>query len=314
MPAAIGNRSVGIASAEPLAAEHAAGASRTTTAVLGCGVIGSSWMRAFHGARHRVRVWDPHLSAAGVTAAEGLDDVVVCDSPEKAVAGAHFVQESGPEDLAAKRALFASIGPSLDEGAVVASSTSTLQASDIQRGLSCADRIVVGHPFNPPSVMPLVEVVGGSATAEWAIDRAVSFYAALGKSPIRLRVERPGHLANRLQAALWREAVDAVACGQAGVADVDAAVTLALGPRWALNGPFATFAIGGGEGGLAHFLEHLGAPFETLWDDARRPEMTAALKEKLVEDAGRELDHIPFGQNRHRREELLRRILKLGRM
>jgi carnitine 3-dehydrogenase len=285
----------------------------TTTAVLGCGVIGSSWVTAFQAARHNVRVWDPDLAAAGAKAAAGLDAVTPCDTPEEAVAGAHFVQESGPENLAAKRALFARIGPSLDSGAVIASSTSTLQASDIQRGLDCADRIVVGHPFNPPHVMPLVEVIGGTATAEWAIDKAMSFYAALGKHPIRLRIERPGHLANRLQAALWREAVDAVACGQASVADVDAAVTLALGPRWALTGPYATFAIGGGEGGLAHFLEHLGAPFEALWDDARRPEMTVALTQKLIEDVARELDRSPLSRNRQAREERLRQIMAIAR-
>lgn len=285
---------------------------QATTAVLGCGVIGSSWVTAFHAARHNVRVWDPDLAAAA-RAANGLDAVTLCDTPEEAVEGAHFVQENGPENLAAKRALFARIGPSLESGAVIASSTSTLQASDIQLGLDCADRVIVGHPFNPPHVIPLVEVIGGTATAEWAIDKAMRFYAALGKHPIRLRIERPGHLANRLQAALWREAVDAVACGQASVADVDAAVTLALGPRWALTGPYATFAIGGGDGGLAHFLKHLGAPFEALWDDARRPDMTQALTQRLVEDVARELGRSPLSPNRQERDERLRRIIAIAR-
>lgn len=285
----------------------------TTTAVLGCGVIGSSWVRAFQSAGHNVRVWDPNLSEAGPEVAKDLFAVTVCDTPEAAVEGAIFVQESGPENLAAKRDLFARIGTSLEPEAVIASSTSTLQASDIQLGLGCADRIIVGHPFNPPHVMPLVEVVGGTHTAEWAIDRAMHFYADLGKHPIRLRIERPGHLANRLQAALWREAVDAVACGQASVADVDAAVTLALGPRWALNGPYGTFAIGGGKGGLAHFLDHLGPAFEALWDDARRPEMTAALARKLVDEVAGELDCAPPGQSRQEREERLRNIMAIAR-
>jgi carnitine 3-dehydrogenase len=282
---------------------------QTTTAVLGCGVIGSSWVTAFHAAGHDVRVWDPNLTSLGSSGMMDLEAVTVCDTPEAAVEGAHFIQESGPENLSAKRALFALIGPLLDSEAVIASSTSTLQASDIQLGLDCAARVIVGHPFNPPHVMPLVEVVGGAETAEWAIDKAMSFYAALGKHPIRLRIERPGHLANRLQAALWREAVDAVACGQASVADVDAAVTLALGPRWALAGPYATFAIGGGEGGLAHFLEHLGAPFEALWDDAHRPEMTVALTQKLVDDVARELNLSLLSQ---KREERLRRVMAIA--
>ena len=127
-----------------------------------------------------------------------------------------------------------------------------------------------------------MEVVGGEQTASWAIDVAMRFYRRLGKHPIRLHRERPGHLANRLQAALWREAIDAVASGQASVEDVDAAVTLALGPRWALLGPFATFNLGGGHGGLAQFFAHLGAPFEALWDDARRPIVTEELKDAMV--------------------------------
>jgi 3-hydroxyacyl-CoA dehydrogenase len=285
---------------------------QATTAVLGCGVIGSSWVTAFHAGGHKVRVWDPDPAAAA-RAAQGLDAVTLCDTPEQAAEGADFVQENGPENLAAKRDLCARIGRLLETEAVIASSTSTLRASDIQLGLDCAERVIVGHPFNPPHVIPLVEVVGGAASAEWAIDKAMRFYAALGKHPIRLRTERPGHLANRLQAALWREAVDAVACGQACVADVDAAVTLALGPRWALTGPYATFAIGGGEGGLAHFLEHLGAPFEALWDDARRPAMTAALTQTLVEGVARELDGSLLIQNRQEREERLRRIIAIGR-
>ena len=284
-----------------------------TTAVLGCGVIGSSWVTAFHAAGHNVRVWDPDLSEAGLEVAKHLVAVTVCETPEAAVAGALFIQESGPENLAAKRGLFTRIGHLLEPEAVIASSTSTLQASDIQLGLDCAERIIVGHPFNPPHIMPLVEVVGGKVTAEWVIDEAMSFYAALGKHPIRLRIERPGHLANRLQAALWREAVDAVACGQATVTDVDAAVTLALGPRWALTGPYETFAIGGGKGGLGHFLDHLGPAFEALWDDAQRPEMTTALTQKLIDDTARGRSSAPLSQGREARQERLRQIIAIAR-
>ena len=113
----------------------------------------------------------------------------------------------------------------------------------------------------------------------------MDFYKDLGKQAIHLKTERPGHLANRLQAAVWREAVDAVASGQASVEDVDLAMTTALGPRWAAMGPFKTFQLGGGEGGLAHFLEHLGGAFEALWDDAERPQMTEALKKQLIAEA-----------------------------
>lgn len=281
------------------------------TAVLGCGVIGASWVTAFRAAGQAVRLWDPNTAAAHAVATRHGNRVTVLDSPEAAAEGAAFVQENGPEDIAVKRELFRRIGASLGPHALVASSTSTLQASELQDGLEYADRLLVGHPFNPPHILPLVEVVGGAATAEWAIEKAMRFYAALGKHPIRLRVERPGHLANRLQAALWREAVDAVASGQASVADVDAAVTLALGPRWAVTGPFATFVLGGGEGGLAHFLEHLGAPFEALWDDAQRPQMTAAFQRRLVAEATAE----PGGSLRvdeQERDRRLRQILSIG--
>jgi carnitine 3-dehydrogenase len=253
--------------------------------VLGCGVIGSSWAQAFFANGLRVRAWDPRRITRELltVAARPYDGVFeFFDSPAEAVTGAQFIQESGPEDLNLKRELFSAISPHISPDASVASSTSTFQPSDLQRSSPFADRILVGHPFNPPHILPLVEVVGGQETSETSVQKAMAFYRALGKHPIRLYRERPGHLANRLQAALWREAVDAVTCGQASVEDVDAAVTLALGPRWALMGPFATFHLGGGDGGLAHFLTHLGPAFESLWDDARRPEVTDALKLRLI--------------------------------
>lgn len=250
--------------------------------MLGCGVIGSSWVEAFVAADLDVSVWDPSSAPLAMIASRFGGRVQIANSPENAVAGADFIQENGPEVLAGKQALFESIAACVGDRTVVASSTSTLQPSLLQAGLAMADRVLVGHPFNPPHIIPLVEVVAGNETAEWAADAAMAFYLRLGKRPIRLFRERAGHLANRLQAALWREAVDAVASGQASVDDVDAAVTLALGPRWALLGPFATFDLGGGEGGLAHFLDHLGPAFEALWDDAQRPEMTDELKRALV--------------------------------
>lgn len=257
-----------------------------TTAVLGCGIIGTSWAEAFLSAGHRVQVWDPAPDLEKrlkplTDRFEGRLSIV--SRPEEAVEGAGFIQESGPETLEAKRALLERVEDSIGPSAVVASSTSTLTPTALQSGFRAADRILIGHPFNPPHILPLVEVVGGEATSEEAITEAMTFYRAVGKHPIRLRIERPGHLANRLQAALWREAVDAVASGQAEVADVDIAVTMALGPRWALMGPFATFHLGGGTQGLSHFLDHLGQPFEDLWDDAKRPSMTAELKQKLIE-------------------------------
>lgn len=280
-----------------------------TTAVLGCGIIGSSWIETFSTHGHVVRAWDPVPGALAAVSRDYGALVQQCDSAESAVEGADFVQESGLENLESKRGLLQRIAAHLSATAIVASSTSTLQPSQLQAGIPFAERVLVGHPFNPPHILPLVEVVGGSATAEWAVADAMAFYAALGKHPIRLRLERPGHLANRLQAALWREAVDAVASGQASVEDVDAAVTLALGPRWALMGPFMTFHLGGGQGGLANFFHHLGEPFESLWDDARRPLVTAELKSHLaraVEERvrGRSLSDLTSERNTRLRDVL----------
>lgn len=257
-----------------------------TTAVLGCGVIGTSWAEAFLLAGHRVRVWDPapNLQERLRPLFDRFEGrLSVASRAEEAVEGVGFIQESGPETLEAKRTLLERVGASIGPSAVLASSTSTLTPTALQSGLRSADRILIGHPFNPPHILPLVEVVGGQATSEAAITQAMTFYRAVGKHPIRLKIERPGHLANRLQAALWREAVDAVSSGQADVADVDIAVTMALGPRWALMGPFATFHLGGGSQGLSHFLDHLGRPFEDLWDDAKRPSMTPELKQRLID-------------------------------
>ena len=267
-------------------------------AVLGCGTIGCSWAEAFLAAGFDVRAWDPRPDfelpllrsaekLAGELAGKLAGTLHVCSTPVSAVCEAQFVQESGPENLQLKAALFASIADKLAPTAVVASSTSTIMPSVLQQGCAFAERLLVGHPFNPPHILPLVEIVGGTRTSETSIELAMRFYRDVGKHPIRLRTERPGHLANRLQAAIWREAVDAVASGQADVADVDAVITLALGPRWALTGPFATFNLGGGPGGLRHFLEHLGPAFDALWDDARRPLLTAALQESLIAQTSR---------------------------
>jgi carnitine 3-dehydrogenase len=296
-------------------AESALESTVSTVTVLGCGLIGSSWAQAFFANGIRVKAWDPRPATRELlTAAAGPYGGVIefFDSPAEAVTEADFIQESGPEDLNLKRELFSAIAPRLSPAALVASSTSTLQPSELQRNISFADRLLVGHPFNPPHILPLVEVVGGQETAEASICKAMAFYRSLGKRPIRLRCERLGHLANRLQAALWREAVDAVAYGQASVEDVDAAVTLALGPRWALLGPFATFHLAGGEGGLAHFLTHLGPAFEGLWDDARRPTVTEALKVLLAKAVVDNLGGRSLAELLHDRDQKLQGVLSIA--
>jgi len=256
-------------------------------AVLGCGVIGRSWAKLFLAHGYTVKIWDPAPNIQSQLSTFFGDELcqrlVLSDSPAQAVSGAFFVQESGPESQLKKQALYKEIALTLDEDCIVASSTSTLQPSVLQQDITFADRVLVGHPFNPPHLLPLVEVVGGKQTSPKTVNKALEFYRSLNKTAIHLKKERQGHLANRLQAAVWREAVDAVATGQATVEDVDLAMKTSLGPRWSVMGPFETFHLGGGEGGLEHFFDHLGEAFEALWDDAKRPNVTEKLKQEICQ-------------------------------
>jgi len=271
----------------------------TRVAVVGAGTIGASWTAQFLARGLSVTVTDPNPQAEAFVRAyvekawpalERLGLAADADpaawrfhaDPRAAVAGAEFVQESGPENADVKRALYAEIEDALDDSAIFASSTSGLIMSELQQGRRIPERFVVGHPFNPPHLIPLVEVVGGAQTAPEVIDRTMAFYHAIGKRPIRLNREVPGHLANRLQAALWREAVHAVASGLASVEDVDLAISEGPGLRWALMGPHMIFNLGGGTGGMEHFLHHLGPNIETWWRDLGTPSLTPDVAEMLI--------------------------------
>jgi carnitine 3-dehydrogenase len=204
------------------------------------------------------------------------------------VKDAQFVQESGPEHLAMKQSLFRLLSETLASNVVVASSTSGLLMSELQRDLPGADRFIVGHPFNPPHLMPLVEVVSGKATSPQVVDWALEFYRTVGRHPIRINREVPGHIANRLQAALWREAVHLVKEGVASAADVDAAVVYGPGLRWAIMGPHMVFHLGGGHHGIRWFLEHLGPSFEAWWHDLGAPTLDTQTRQKLIEGVAEE--------------------------
>ncbi|RDX33964.1 3-hydroxyacyl-CoA dehydrogenase [Arcobacter sp. HD9-500m-PIT-SAG02] len=276
-------------------------------AVLGCGVIGLSWVRAFLEANHDVQVWDPDIQVKDkleiLSKAFPKVNANFFEKAEDAVLNADFIQENAPESITIKQKLYKDISDAIGKNTILASSTSTLKASDFQMGLHYAERILVGHPFNPPHLLPLVEVVGGIQTSDETIRKAMEFYKSIDKKPIQLNIEKKGHLANRLQAAVWREAVDAVLSGQASVEDVDTAITAALGPRWATMGPFKTFHMGGGEGGLAYFLEHLGDVFEDLWDDSNRPIVTPEFKEKLISEVTRSLKGQSNAELTNKRDE-----------
>jgi len=273
-------------------------------AVVGTGTIGASWTALFLAHGLDVIACDPAPGAEGrlrrqveaawpvVTRLVGPRAGGAPASPAAlrfrarladAVGEAQWVQENGPEEERLKATLFADIDRLAPPDAVIASSSSGLILRTIQVHCQRPGRCVIGHPFNPPHLIPLVEVVGSAQTSADTIDTAMAFYRALGKYPIHLKREVPGHVANRLQAALWREAVHLVDSGVASVADVDAALTQGPGLRWAVFGAHMTFHLGGGEGGLRHFMAHLRGPMQSWWDDLGQPTLTPELQQRLVD-------------------------------
>jgi 3-hydroxyacyl-CoA dehydrogenase len=295
-------------------------------AVIGAGTIGASWTALFlaHGLRVAVfdpapdtaqrvrafiqRAW-PTLERLGLRRNADATLFTIHADPADAVRGAQFIQENGPENLATKRALFAELEGALEPEAVVASSTSGLMPSELQDGRRSPGRFLVGHPFNPPHLMPLVEVVGGRATDPALVDWTAAFYAWLGKRPIKVRRELPGHVSNRMQAALYREAISLVLDGVASIEDVDKAIAHGPGLRWAIMGPHLSHHLAGGRAGLLHLLEHIGPGLERWWNDLGRPNLTPEVIARLVEAFG-QVEWRPIEQLEAERDALLIALLE----
>lgn len=298
-------------------------------AVIGTGVIGAGWAALFLARGLDVAAWDPApgaedalrraveghwpaLEAMGLAPGAAPDRLRWHPSAEEAVASAGFVQENGPERLDLKREVFARLDRAAPPDAVLASSSSTLTASEFQKGCARPGRVLLGHPFNPSHLIPLVEVVGGRQTEGWAIERAMAFYRAVGKHPIRLKRESRGHVANRLQAALWQEAFHLVREGVADVADVDAAIAHGPGLRWALLGPFLNLHLSGGEGGIgALFDKPLWQATEGLWRDLGAVHVDAGLGGRVVDGVAAELAGHDPARVVQRRDEALLDLLRL---
>lgn len=269
-------------------------------AVIGAGTIGASWAALFLAKGLEVAVYDtapgavaivenvlnaawPAMERLGV--ASGPPDrqrLTFAQSVAEAVSNADFVQESGPETAALKGPLLVEVDRLLPADKVIASSTSGFTLDMLREGLASPGRILVGHPFNPPHLLPLVEVVADQLTSPAALAIAMAFYRRMGKAPIHLTRSVPGHVANRLQAAIWREAIHLIDQGVASLEDVDAAVALGPGLRWAVLGPNATLHLGGGPGGLSSFIDKLGPAFESYWDDLGTPRFTPEIRAKLA--------------------------------
>jgi carnitine 3-dehydrogenase len=283
-------------------------------AVVGTGTIGGGWAAhflrkgfdviaydPFPGAEERLRAgiadaW-PALQRLGLADGASPQRLTVASSLAEALAEADFVQESTPEVLDRKIALLAEIDEVTPPGVVVASSTSGFAMTEMQAQCRTPERFVVGHPFNPPYLIPVVEVVGGKATSPAAVDWAAQFYAYAGKVPLRLERELPGFVANRLQEAMWYEALNMVAADEATVDQIDAAVTYGPGLRWALMGPCLTFHLAGGPGGMATMLDHFGPHLTQAWTRNTAPEVTPALRDRMVagceaEAAGRSMTEL----------------------
>jgi 3-hydroxyacyl-CoA dehydrogenase len=307
-----------------------AGTGIDRVAVIGTGTIGASWAAFFLARGLSVAASDPApqaesalrqfigaawpaLRRLGAAEMPPLDRLDFHPEPEAAASGADFVQENAPEREPVKREVLRRLDAVLPAPVVIASSSSGLLMSRLQADCRHPERCVIGHPFNPPHLVPLVEVVGGDKTAPATIERALAIYAALGKRPIHIRREVKGHVANRLQAALWREAVHLVAAGVANVGDIDTAISEGPGIRWALMGPHLIFHLAGGTGGIAHFLDQFADPIEDWWQDLGQPQLTETVRRQLAEGIAAEAAGRNIADLAAERDRLLVELLALKR-
>lgn len=261
----------------------------TRVAVIGGGLIGAGWAAAFAGAGYDTVVVDPDVSAAEQVAGTWerarsvlaqLGNLADDAAPPRVAAvlpegGFDLVQEALPENLDLKRRVLAGIEAATGPETIIASSSSSFTADAIGEGLARPQNLLIGHPCNPPYLMPVVEIAGGAATTPETLARARALYEAMGKTVLELRKPVAGHLVNRLQAALWREAVHLVSTGAASLEDTERAVTEALAPRWCRLGPMSVFALAGADRGMEGFLDALGPQFQALFDDLGAPVLDA---------------------------------------
>ena len=296
--------------------------------VVGTGVIGASWC-AFYLARgfdvvatdpapnaeanlrtYVDEAW-PLLTSIGLSDGASRDRLTFTKSSLDALSAADFVQENGPERPDFKVKLFAEIDAATPVDSIIASSSSGITPSVMQSQCAHPDRVLVGHPFNPPHVIPLVEVVGGTKTSDKAIRGAMAFYKSIGKKAIQLNKEMPGHVANRLQSALYREVLYLIEQGVLSVEDADDAVSYGPGLRWGVMGPSLQWHLGGGQGGIKHFMEHLLPGMVLTWKDLGKPTVTPELQRTVADGVLREAAGRSVGQLAQEENETLVGLLRL---
>ena len=271
----------------------------TRVASIGAGPIGAGWAAHFLARGYDVTAYLHSLDevpafneildtawislkALGLAPDASRDRLHVTDNLEEAVAEAQFVQESAPERLELKQGLYEVLGRAVPEDVIISSSTSGLTMTDIQARCSTAARTVVGHPFNPPYLLPLVEIVGGAKTSPDTVEWARKFYAYAGKAPLVMKKEIPGFVATRLQEALWREALHMVANGEATPEDIDIALINGPAPRMAVQGQCMAFHVACGAGGMATNLDQFGPALKLPWTRLDAPELTTELRDRMV--------------------------------
>src|SRR5258706_15648420 len=288
-------------------------------AVVGTGVIGASWSAFYLSRGFDVVATDPapnaesalrkyvdeawtSLTRFGLADGGSKDRLTFTPNLREAVAEADLVQENAPERPEFKAKLFAEMDGIAPVDSILASSSSSIPMDVTQANCKHPERCVIGHPFNPPHIVPLVEVVGGAKTSEATIERAMAFYASIGSKPIRLYKALPGHAGNRLQAALYKEVLYLVQEGVLSVADADIAVCYGPGIRWGVMGPSLQWHVGGGQGGIQHFMEHLMDPLIGMMKALGTPEITPQLKQIVVdavlkEAGGRSVEELAREEN-----------------
>lgn len=299
-----------------------------TIAIIGTGVIGAGWAARCLAHGHDVMAWDPALDhegrlrasidrawpaleRVGLVPGASRDRLVVLGSVEAAVAGADFIQENAPEREALKQDLLAHVDASAKPEAIIASSTSGLLPTRLQARMKRPERLVVGHPFNPVYLLPLVEVVGGEKTAPASIEAAKAFYASIGMRPLHVRTEIEGFVADRLMEALWREALWLVKDGVATTEEIDAAVVYGCGLRWSLMGTFLTFHLAGGDGGMRHMLHQFGPALKLPWTKLVAPDLTEDLIDRVAEGCEQQAAGRSIGELERRRDGFLIDLLAL---
>jgi 3-hydroxyacyl-CoA dehydrogenase len=297
-------------------------------AVVGTGVIGASWTALYLARGLDVVAADPHPSAEarlrhfvdtawqalkvlGLSHKASPEHLEFTQDPSHAAAEVDFIQECAPEDLDLKIKLFAELDGAAPPQTIIASSSASLSMSSIQSRCVHPERCLIAHPVNPPHIVPLVELVGGQRTSLESIQKAMAFYTSIGRRPIHVRKEVIGHVANRLQAALYREVAYLIEQQVLNVADADTTVCWGVGLRWGVMGPNMLFHLGGGEGGIHHFMEHLARPISACWRDLGHTELTSELQQRIIDGVLEEVGSRSFRQLAKERDELLLGLLRL---